>query len=237
MSLRATSKRSEHSRGFVPLQRSQSWGRIHRGFGSCHVGFPGQWGFLDNGISRTMGFLPVHSPPFSPWALSQCHIYHKTAKAAFSPRGQSHPRPVQDLRTDHSTSPNSPQGAVIPGKAAGSAPGASAGSQARPELSLSEVSATAASHRRFLGLIPAQTGTRHRNGVRNSGRDSGRVLGARKYPLPQLGAASPAQTPHLRAWMESLDNRECSVGNPQPDPKGICWIWGLSAAKKGKSGS
>lgn len=81
----------------------------------------GQWDFLDNGIS--------------PWALSQRHIHHKRAKAAFPLWGQSHPRPVQDFRTDLSTSPNSPQGPVIPGKAAGSAPSASAQSQAWPELS------------------------------------------------------------------------------------------------------
>lgn len=67
----ATPQCCEHSRGFVPLQRSQSWGHRHRGVGSCPVGcgiaqtmgVPPQWDFSDNGISPTMGFLPVHSPP------------------------------------------------------------------------------------------------------------------------------------------------------------------------------
>lgn len=159
------------------------------------MGFLRQWDFSDNGISPC-ALSP--SQLFPPWALSQCHIYHNRATAALSPGGQSHSRPGQDFRTDLSLSPNSPQGPVTPGKAAGSAPSGSVGSQARPELSLSEVSAPAASGWRFLGLQNSTNHTRITGTtLRNWGRDSGRVLGARKYPwrlqsaLPKIPVAIP----------------------------------------------
>lgn len=150
------------------------------------MGFLRQWDFSNNGISPC-ALSP--SQLFPPWALSQCHIYHNRATAALSPGGQSHSRPGQDFRTDLSLSPNSPQGPVTPGKAAGSAPSGSVGSQARPELSLSEVSAPAASGWCFLGLQNSTNHTRITGTtLRNWGRDSGRVLAARKYPWRLLSA-------------------------------------------------
>lgn len=216
----------------------------------------GMWDCPDNGVSPTMGFLPrarhLPSQPFSPWALSQCRIYPERARAAFSPGGQSHSRPVQDFRTDLSTSP----GPRYPRRSCWLCSQAlgSAGS----ELSLTEDLATAASRcGSRCGRIsrsqhkPRQdNGNNHSNRVRNLGRDSGGVLGGRKYPVLRLEAAfsppqtswghSPLQEMWSRAGGESLDNREGSVGNPPAGPaltpKG-CWIWGLSAATKWKSRS
>lgn len=103
----------------------------------------GMWDCPDNGVSPTMGFLPrarhLPSQPFSPWALSRCRIYPKRARAAFSPGGQSHSRPVQDFRTDLSTSP----GPRYPRRSCWLC--SQALSSAGSELSLTQVLATAAS--------------------------------------------------------------------------------------------